>query len=158
MKKFLIAFLLSIASSVTFADGEVWYNGSHNFGTSLQAPGNTYFSFGSSNGGPAVFSGSAWTEKGVSQFSGQIGGWAGAYVPQGTVGTAQAGGTISYSFGANHFNGAPYSSMSHQTNVWSSSTGTGNANANIIFDGNASSTLFQSAPQTPVVVKNGGKG
>lgn len=153
----VLVFVISFAiSGAVFADGDVWYNGSHNFGTSLQAPGSSNFFFGSNNGGPAVFSGSAWTQRGSSQFSGQIGGWASTYVPQGTVGTAQAGGSISYSFGAGHFNGQPYSSMRHSVNVWSSSTGTGSSNANIFFDGNSSSSVFQPVP--PVVVINGGKG
>jgi hypothetical protein len=153
LETLVVVVLLSFSSAV-FADGDVWYNGSHNFGTSLQAPGNSNFFFGSSTGGPAVFNGSAFTQRGNSQFSGQIGGWASTYVPQGTVGTAQAGGNISYSFNAGH-NGAPYSGVNHSVNVWSSSMGTGNANVNIMFDGNASSLVPQ---PVPVVVINGGKG
>lgn len=156
MRKALLLVVLFALSSAVFADGDVWYSGSHNFGTSVQTSGSSNFFFGSQNGAPARFFGYVSTPSGSSQIWGQVGLWGSTYVPQGMAGTAQAGGNVSYSFGAGHFNGSPYSNMSHSVNAWSSSTGAGSSNVNIMFDGGSSSFVPQPVPVPGVII--GGKG
>lgn len=143
-------------STVARADGEVYYQGSHNFGASVFAPGNANFYFGGQNGGPAMFSGSAFTGTGMSSIWGQVGLNANAYVPDGTKGTANAGGNVSYQFGANH--GAfPYTSYNSSVNIWSSSTGSGNASSNIFLQGGAqvSPPPMPTVPTSPPVPPKG---
>lgn len=151
MNKFVTIVAFLVFSGTAFADGDVWYNGSHTFGASVQSAGSSNFFLGGNNGAPVMFSGYSQTATGSSQIWGQVGLWANTYVPEGTKGTAQAGGDLQYSFSAGHFNGQPYSSMTHSVNVWSSSTGTGNAGANILFNGNSSSFIPPPVPVVPVV-------
>src|SRR3989338_4202750 len=132
----LFVALFVVAVPAAQADGDVFYQGNHNFGASVFAPGNANFFFGSNNGGPALFQGSAFTGTGFSSIFGQVGVLANAFVPDGTKGSAQAGGNFSYQFGANHGN-FPNTSFSSSVNTFSSSTGTGNASSNVFLQGNA---------------------
>jgi hypothetical protein len=144
-----LAFIVTIPA---FADGEVFYQGNHSFGASVFAPGNANFYFGGQNG-PAIFQGTAFTGNGMSQIWGQVGFSANSFVPDGTKGTAQAGGNFSYQFGAGHQGGFPYSSYSTNINNWSSSTGSGSANSNIYLDGN-----MRFSPIVPTTSPVPGKG
>ncbi|MFA5841808.1 MAG: hypothetical protein WC835_02500 [Candidatus Paceibacterota bacterium] len=159
MKKTTLSFLLSALAlfagiNPAHADGEVFFSGNNSFGASVFTAGNAGFFFGSQNGGPAVFSGSAFTATGFSQIWGQVGFQANAFVPYGTKGTAQAGGDFSYTFGARHQGGFPYTSYSTSVNNWSSSSGTGSASSNIFLNGNTS--VQPATATTPST--SGGKG
>ena len=143
---FLLSCLFALTTLSAHADGEVWFSGSHSFGASVYTTGSSNFYFGGSDGQPAVFIGSAFTSTGLSIISGRVGLQSNAFVPDGTKGTAATGGYISYQFGASHFGGSPNHSSSMSVNTWSSTTGTGNASSNVIFQGNS-----QFIPFTPPV-------
>lgn len=136
-KSMFLALVLALVATAVRADGEVYFQGSNSFGASVFSAGSANFTFGSANGGPAVFQGSAFTATGVSQIQGFIGFQANAFVPSGTVGTASAGGYVSHVFGAGHQGGAAYPSYSTHVQTWSNSSGEGSASSNVNIGGNA---------------------
>lgn len=119
-----------------WADGNVFINGQLNFGSTNWTAGSSNFFFGNPQGGAAIFTGGAETPNGSSRISGEVGLMSNTFVPQGTKGTGNAGGNLSFNYDALHHNGGFKNGNEVNVNTWSNSSGAGSANSNVFHRGN----------------------
>ena len=132
------------------------------FSVGITGPGYSQFSFGSGNGGPAVFNGMASSAFGYSNISGSVGmqGW--AFVPEGaTFGTASSWGNVEGGAAAGHFStpefNSSYGSSWNRVNAGANASNGGSSGVTVEGVFNGSSELYRPVPQTTQPV-NGGKG